>query len=171
MQLVAKKKPAATAVKKEQAHNHRRPSPPLLSCDTLCKHSVLVSPACLSPSTHALQEQAWLVVPPRAGRKKKTEQARPDAASVTFFLSRSPRMAACRPTPREHRHNLHLGLPTTRLYTLTTVLTYSRYIGAYIPLMSPFFHRTTRSSLATISSACLKSPRSFSTRTSRPRQQ
>ena len=132
MQLVARKKPAAAAVKKEQAPNHRCRSPPLLSCDTLCKHSVLVSPACSSPSTHAIQEQAWLVVPPRAGRKKTTEQARPYAASVTFFRPfSSPVHPAWLPVgPHlENTDIICISGSRPRLYTLTTVLTYNRYIG------------------------------------------
>ena len=48
-------------------------------------------------------------------------------------------------------------------------------ISAHLELrsiyVSPSFRRTTRSSLGTRSSACSKSPRSFSTRTRRPRQQ
>ena len=111
------------------------------------------------PHTHThshTQEQAWLVVAPKAGRKKKTEQARRRRISDPFPLSR-----------------LTLRISSSRVYTLvhSPIPSLHRKRSTTPKVSVPSFHRTTRSSLATRSSACSKSPTNFSTRTSRPQQQ
>jgi hypothetical protein len=71
LRLAVKKKPAA---KKEQAHYQHCCSSP---SDTHVNSVLAYSHTPTYP-----QEHAWFVVAPKAGRKKKTEQVRPDAAPI-----------------------------------------------------------------------------------------